>query len=94
MVANPEIDSFGKASEGLGCPGDVSVAVWSQCRVLGAEAIVLLLRIRHVFTGIEIDYEFESLREGHAQDVCGGEAEGRRRRRIFRDEGVGFAIGG
>lgn len=77
MVANPEINSFGEAPEGLGGPRDVSFAVQRQRRVLGAEAVVLLLRVSHVFSGIGIDDEIESFWEGHANYVCGGEAEGR-----------------
>lgn len=94
MVANPKINSFGEASEGVGGPRDVSVAVLSQRRVLGPEAVVLLLGIRHEIGGMGIDDEIKSFREGHAQGVCGGEAEGRWVFGIYGDGSVGSAIGG
>lgn len=75
FVTNPEVNSFRQRAKGFGGPTNVGVTVTGEGRVLGAEAIVLLLRVGHALGGVGGGDEAEGVGERHALHVRGGEAE-------------------
>lgn len=91
MVADPKVDSFRQAPQSLRGPGDVALYIWGEGRVLGPEAVVLLLSIgykrRGAAAAAAIRDVLKGEGEGHALHVSRGEAEmgiSRRRRRRRR----------
>lgn len=75
-IADPEVDGVGVGpAKSLGGPRDVGVHVAGEGRVLGAKAVVLLLRVGDE-GGRGVGDEAEGGGEGHGLDVGRGEAEG------------------
>lgn len=93
MVADPQVNGFREATKSFRRPGDVGLNIGDEGRVLGNEAIVLLLRVRHQTAAIAAGYYMaEGVRKEHALNMRGGEAEVRGGRG-HGGEGIGATIG-
>ena len=97
-VADPEVDGLGEAAERLAGPGHVRIHVTGDRRVLPAEAVVLLLRVRYQAGGrVGCPDEPDRGREVDAADVRGCKAprgSGAAGAPRVRGKRVGAAVGG